>query len=626
MPNVYVDIETYCELDLKQVGVYAYTEHPSFLILMAAWTVDDDPVWVEFEEDEIRRTLRDMLSLDDAVMVAHNANFERVCFSRLLGMPAGEYLDPRQWEDTQAIAAENGYPQGLAALARALDGEQKDEAGTRLINLFSKPDRKGQRVTEADKPEEWAEFVAYCAQDVVTLRDVHLGLPGWPTRTERSAWIADALVNDRGIRVDLDMVREAIRAAEENTEDAHAEMRELTEVSNPGSVVQLLAWLHGQGLKSIPDLRAETVSRVLKGKAVNSGSEKAQRVKRVLELRQEVALATGKKYRAIERGVSTDGRLRGQFRFFGAHTGRWSGRGAQLQNLARKAYGDDLATEGAILDLVLGERVDNASLKALVRSTFLLDGVVVDYSAIEARVIAWLAGETWALDAFRAGRDIYTETADRMSQPGHPLTRQQGKVAVLALGYQGAVNSLRAMGGEGTDEELRHQVNVWRGANPRIVQLWADLGNAFRHGGPAGRLRVEIDGRDRHIVLPSGRAIVYHNVILDDRVRIKTKRGWMTKTADTFSDPKIPNGRTLTYGGRLTENATQAVARDLLALALIRLEKAGFEVVGHVHDEAMVQGTDDVDAVARIMCEVPRWAEGLPVNGEGFRTFRYRKG
>lgn len=653
-----LDIETYCELDLKQVGVYRYVEHPSFLILMAAWAVNDDPVQVAFGDD-----IPEIPGLWTApVKVAHNAQFERVCFSMLdhqiTGGPWPAFLPAEEWHDTAAVAAERGYPQDLRRLAEWLDVEAKDEAGTRLINFFCKPNRKGQRNLPEDHPEKWAEFVEYCRQDVVVLREVDKALGRWPTQTERLVWLADQRINDRGIRVDLPMVQEAIRAGEENTRDNLAEMGELTGVANPNSAPQLLAWFQEQGLKSMGDMRAETVKRVLKGKAVNSGSDKANTVKRVLELRQETALTTGSKYTAAERMLNEDQRLRGMFRFFGAHTGRWSGKGVQLQNLARVAIGSHgkaeaglcscgrrysldhearanaAEVEAHVLDLLLGGKVDDLTLKKLVRSMFLLDGVVVDYSAIEARVIAWLAGEEWALQAFREGRDIYVETAERMGRVlNTTFTRSQGKVAVLALGYNGGIGSLRAMGAEGDDDDLLALVTAWRTANPAIVALWSALGDAFRHGGTAGRLRVDVDGRDRRLVLPSGRALVYHDVRLDERFRVKVgevdgKPKYRAKVSDGFANPnKDDKGpRIMTYGGRLSENATQAAARDLLAEALVRLERAGYKTVGHVHDEAMVEDTTDVAGVIELMCRLPDWADGLPVAAEGFTTSRYRKG
>lgn len=291
-------------------------------------------------------------------------------------------------------------------------------------------------------------------------------------------------------------------------------------------------------------------------------------------------------------------------------------------------------TEAFIMALLDGESVTNDDLKRGVRPLFQGPFTVVDYAAIEARVIAWLAGEWWAIEAFLAGRDIYVETAERMSTPSHPLGRSEGKVAVLALGYQGAINSLRAMGAEGNDAALDRLVKQWRKANAKIVRLWADLEDAFANTGKAGRLTVTESedkmGRAVHMHLPSGRSISYHGVrwerfkVVDPVTgKTKTKEGWR------YADPKAPfnpNQRIQTYGGRLTENATQAVARDIMAEALVRLEDRGYKVVAHVHDEIIVEGEHDWREISKIMCEIPEWAQGLPVDGDGFTCSRYRKG
>lgn len=636
---LWIDIETYASVDLRKTNVYRYVEDPDFRILMAAWAVDDGPVHVAFTPQEID-AIPGLWDTATRAKAAHNAAFERVCFSRFDWQNGARewpgYLDPREWLDTAMVAAELGYPQSLDGLARALGTEAKG-AGTLLINFFCKPNRKGVRNLPEDHPEKWEQFVEYCRQDVATMRAAAKKLLRYRpiSQAEHNAFVADQLINDRGIAVDVPLAHAAIEAAELNKADDLAALRELTGVQNPGSVAQLLGWLREQGLRSIPDMTKETVERYLASPTVNTGTPKANSVKQVLELRQGVALTASKKFYAMADGVCADGRLRGQFRFFGAHTGRWSGKGVQLQNLAREGFKTEAEVEGAVLAVLLGERVDGLTLKKLVRSAFLLHGAVVDYTSIEALVVAALAGESWTLEAVRQGRDIYVETAERMGKVlGTTFTRAQGKVAVLALGYNGGVRSLRAMGAEGTDEELLALVQAWRAANPAIVALWAALGEAFRHGGQAGALRVDVVGRDRWLVLPSGRAIVYHDVMLDERFRIKAKTPgpdgkvrYTVKVADGFADPRT-GARTMTYGGRLTENATQAVARDLLAGALVRLEKAGLATVGHVHDEVLVEGTQDAARVSELVCQLSPWAEtlGLPVAGEGFITTRYRKG
>lgn len=618
---LWLDIETYSSVDLRKSGVYPYVEAPDHEILMCGWTTDRRRYQLAIGEDEIVQIPG---LLDPSVpKVAHNASFERVNLAVL--DPAIEA--PDQWVDTMALAAEHGYPRSLDALAKALGAEPKDSAGTHLINWFCKPDPKtGARRRLEDHPEKWRQFCDYCVQDVRTLADVWERLPGWPTDHERRLWVVDQKINDRGIQVDVDMAQAAVTVGAENRRDVIDEARAIAEIDNPNSVQQLTGWLNAQNVR-VPDLRAETVSDLLTRNLTPD-------VRRVLEIRQELALAAEKKYAAALAAVSADGRFRGGFKFYGAHTGRWSGQKIQLQNMPRAvlasartalaALPDDATesqqaavvesyTNAAIFDLCSGFGATPATLKALLRAMLLGPFTVVDYAAIEARFIAWLAGEEWALQAFRDGRDIYVETAERMGG----RTRQEGKVAVLALGYAGGVNSLRVMGGDslGTDAELDRMVAQWRRANPAIVRFWSDLERAFWRGGTAGRITVERDGRDRHVVLPSGRPLVYHGV--------RRSRDAYGRPRLAFADPK--GFVTDTYGGRLAENVTQAGARDVLAAALVRLDERGYPVVGHVHDEAIVEGTYDPTDIARVMCEPEPWMDGLPLAAEGFVCERYRK-
>lgn len=610
MKTLFIDLETYGTRDLKKVGVYRYTEDYFFEILMAAWSVDGGPVEVAITEKDIMA----IPGLIDPTVrkIAHNAQFERICLSRMLGYPTGEYADPAEWHDTMAVAGELGYPQGLAELARTLGAPKKDEAGTKLINIFCKPAKDGHRVLPEEKPEEWAQFVEYCRQDVTTLIEVDHLLGGFPTETERLVWLADQRINDHGIAVDLEMAEAAVIVAEDNRMLTELEISYMTGVANPGSQPQMLKWFRQSGLK-IANLQAETIELVLQDPELTPNK------RHVLELRQELALVASKKYTAALNSVSEDGRLRGQFWFFGAHTGRWAGRGVQLHNLPRAHLDSEAETDAAILDLKMGLGASPHTLKALVRAMFTGPFTVVDYSAIEARIIAWLAGEGWALTAFAAGRDIYTETAERMGG----LTRAQGKIAVLALGYNGGVGSLRAMGAEGTDEELQTMVNQWRWANENIVALWKKMGAAFMDGGPVGEyLTVEREGDSRLLRLPSGRAIAYHGVKFDF---VDTDYG--PKRQPTFFDPKT-GFRVKTYGGRLVENVTQAIARDILAEALVRLHNTGLNIVGHVHDEILVEevGEGSVETVSAIMNIPSEWADGLLIDSSGFQCSRYRKG
>lgn len=606
MTTLYIDIETYSTTDIKH-GVYRYSEDPEFLVLMAAWAVDDEPTRVAIGHEEIA-AIPHLLDGSNVVRVAHNAQFERVCLSRLASLPVGQYLPPEAWEDTMALMAEWGYPQSLEDGAKALGAEPKDGAGKDLIRWFCQPARNGKRRLPEDHPEKWAAFVEYCRQDVDTMRDMHKRLlakhGAWPTKQERQVWIADQKVNDRGITVDLELAAHAVEAASANTEEATAEARAITGVENPNSPAQLLAWFGGL----VPDLKADTVRAALARDDLTADQ------RRVLELRQGMALTAHKKFQVALDAASPDGRLRGGFRFFGAHTGRWAGRGLQFQNLPRAGFSSEAAQDAAILDLNLGLGADPQTLKALVRPLLVGPFTVCDYSAIEARVVAWLAGEAWALEAFAEGRDIYVETANRM---GGGMGRREGKVAVLALGYNGGVGSLRAMGGDalGGEAVLQRIVDQWRGANRNIVRLWGRLERAFYYGGQAGdRLTVEADGSDRLVRLPSGRAVVYHQVRAGRDGRL------------SFQDPKL-RWRTETYGGRLVENVTQAVARDVLGAALVRLVEGGHRVVGHVHDEVIVEAAPEssLEAIRQVMVTPTEWSEGLPLAAAGYSCGRYRK-
>lgn len=623
--RLYIDIETFSTQDLRKSNVYRYSEDPEFEIMMAAYAVDDGPVLVALGTEEIDA----IPGLWDPRVekIAHNAPFERVCFSRFSDMMAETqgydsdpdvFLDPAPWTDTMMWAAELGLPQSLGALAVALGAEEKDEAGTRLINLFCKPYR-GRRVTAEEKPEDWKAFVAYCIQDVATLRDVHQRLLtlGKPTDRELEVFLADQRINDHGIAVDVATVKRAILAAEHNAEEHMAEAKRITGLENPNSTTQLMDWFRAQNFH-MDNLQAATVQQAL------TRSMAPPSVTRVLELRQEMALTAAKKFGAIMEHVCRDNRLRGQFRFFGAHTGRWSGKGVQLHNLPRHQADDP---EVVILDLALGLGATSADLKGIVRAVLMGPFGVVDLNAIEARVLALLAGEEWVLQAFRDGKDLYVVQADKMTailNRAVPFERKDGKIAVLALGYNGSIGSLRAMGAEGSDEDLYDLVSGYRESVPSIVRFWKKLEQAFRRVAgrqvsevKVGRIVVEAVGkRDVRMVLPSGRALVYHDVRAGERLRFKDARGW-----------------TDTYGGRLTENATQAVARDVLAEILARLLDAGYNVAGHVHDEVLVDLTgrsqdpeQDLATITEIMTQVPDWATDLPLAAEGFVTERYRKG
>lgn len=634
MHELFLDIETYSSVDLKRLGVYPYAASPDFKMLMCGYGMDDDPIKVVTSLSEI--ACIDGLWDPDVLKVAHNAQFERVCFTHfgrgILEVEPDEYLDPADWHDTAAVAANRGLPRSLDKLAKVLGGEQKDGAGTALINLFCKPQRAfnyERAYLPEEKPEQWQKFIEYCGQDVETHRDAHRKMGGWPTERERQVFLTDQRINDRGIRLDVELAKAAKRAKEENDVIAGEEMMAITGANTPGSLARIKAWLAYHG-SDLPDMKAETLEAELK----KPGRDPQAR--RVIVLRQELGLIATKKFEVALDSMNVDGRVRGQFRYHGAHTGRWSGRGIQVHNLPRHwfkskikddedaARADSIAqTMAARLDLVMGFSTPTDVLKRLVRSMLVGPFTIVDYSAIEARVLAWLAGEEWVLQAFRDGEDLYVVQANKMSTPSKKMERRDGKIAVLALGYQGAIGSLQAMGAEGGKEELLPLVRAYRDSVPNIVSYWQEMQMAFIRGGApgAGFVTVEKKGADRLVHLPSGRTIEYHSFKMITVVDKKTKK---SRVVPSFIDNQT-GFRTSTYGGRLTENVTQAVARDVLADAMVNLDAEGYEPVLHIHDEAVVQG-EHLEAVKEIMDRVPDWAPGLPINGEGFIAPFYVKG
>lgn len=612
--RLWLDLETRSRTDVK-LGPYVYSGDPDFRVLMVGWSTDGQAYHVATTPADIAA----IPGLTDprVLKIAHNAQFDRVCLSAhlwsLAALEPQTFLPPEQWHDTAMVAAEKGYPRGLDKLTVALNVERKDSAGKDLIKRFCVPDRKTKEFNSPqDHPEEWADFVRYCAQDVAALVAVDRALGDAPA-AERLAWIADQRINDRGIRLDRELATVADEAVRETFAAMHRRMVEVTGLDNPNSITQLGGWLREGGL-DLPDMRAATVDEAL------ATGELSDAQREVLTARREMSLTSPKKFGVALSMVGPDDRLRGQFKFFGAHTGRWSGRGVQLQNLPREGLDDP---EPVIAALKGGSGAELQMLKKLVRPMFLGPLTVADYASIEARVIAWLAGERWALDAFALGRDIYAETASRMGFPmdeaSFKTSRQRGKVAVLALGYGGGINSLRVMGADGADDELQEWVYQWRDANPRIATLWKKLAWVFAHGGRAGRLDVAKDGTDRAITLPSGRAMVYRGVAVGS---IEGPYG--PRMDLSFRDP-VTTLPVRTYGGRLAENVTQAIARDVLAEALVRLDAARLPVVGHVHDEVLVE-TDDVARVIRVMTTPAGWFATLPVAATGEVVARYAKG
>lgn len=652
---LYLDTETYSSRPLggtTGVGVYAYAEADDATVTLCAYAVGDGPVKVLEEygtdpsEAEEWEHLIAMLRNGVWRKVAHNAAFDRILLSRVCGLPPGEYLDPGQWEDTMHLAARLGLPRGLGDLAHHLGVEEKDSAGHSLIRRFAEPwpatkSRGPGRIWPHQDPDRWQEYRRYCAQDVETLRAVHRTLradplhPGLDAR-EHDVEIVSERISDRGMPLDRGVLDSAMLGERRSAASARRRMEELTGLDNPSSVQQLVGWLAARMTDPPATLRRETLVDLL-----DSRGDLESSVREVLELRIEAARAAGRKLVTADRTASSGDRVRGALRYLGAHTGRWAGRGFQPQNLPREPLPAGETVESTVGRIEAGETVPATSVAALVRSCIAGPLAVADYTSIEAYVLAWLAGEQWVLDAYRDRRDLYVETAQRMTEATgrrEPLTRQQGKVATLALGYGGGIAAMRAMArGQdlGDDETVRDLVGAWRAANPRIVALWDRLGREFRSGGPL----VERIDRDpygqaaRVLRLPSGRGLVYRGV------RPATDR-W-GRPSVSFWDP-VRRAHVETYGGRLTENLVQAVARDVLADALVRLDREGYRTVAHVHDEVLVEGepgwldpdgtvTDGgrraFERMRRLMEEAPLWApaDTWCLRAEGGIVDRYRK-
>ena len=644
---LWLDIETYSPIDLAKSGVYKYTEHPDWRILMCSWALNDGGV----HRAEGHEAILAIPGLFDrkVLKIAHNASFERVNLSRLKG-PG--FLPPEQFFDTAALARTWGLPASLKDFALAVGAEEKDEAGTRLINLFSKPSRKGERVTAQEKPDDWAAFGSYCNQDVETMRQAARLLGRDFPRGERAVYEVDQRINDRGVRVDVELARAAERCFKDNRTEALKEIEKIAGVDNGNSVAQLRAWLKSRGVDT-EDLRKDTVKELLEGDLPDD-------VRRVLTLRQECAVSAAAKFTAAIRATNGDGRLRGTMQFFGASTGRFAGRLIQFQNLARDGFkkpgpdsGYDTQAEGLAVDRLLsGGSVPSPELKKLIRPLLMGPFVVCDYSSIEPRVLAWLAGEQWMLDAFHNGEDIYVATADKLGGPERGFDRQHGKVMVLSCGYRGGVGAALKMGGrkimpKGTPEnilrkELQAIINNWRDKSPAVRRFWSQLERILYTGGgvETGLVSIEVKGQDRYVWLPSKRPIVYRGLTrrwrqpLDvDGTPLGPAR-LVPHVLNTGGDRARVPYKPL-HGGIITENIVQAVARDILVQALRNLEEAGWPVVTHIHDEVVCEIPQDkrdlseaelVTEVSEIMCRPPSWADDdLVIKAAGYTCQRYHK-
>ena len=645
MKTLSIDIETYSSVNLARSGVYRYAASPDFEILLFGYSVDGAPVQVVdlTAGETLPADVRSALTDPTVTKWAFNAQFERICLSRYLGYPTGQYLDPSAWHCTMVWAATLGLPLSLEGVGAVLGLEkQKLKEGKELIRYFCTQSkaRDGSPIRHypTDAPERWELFKAYNLRDVETEMAIQRKLSKFPvTESEWRNYTLDQQINDRGIMLDRTLVTQAIRCDEQFKETHMEQARDVTGLENPGSPVQLKAWLAEKGVD------ADSLSKA----AVAELLEKADgEVELALSLRQELAKSSVKKYAAMEAVVGSDDRARGLIQFYGAsRTGRYAGRLIQAQNLPQNHLPDLDAVRALIrsgnFDAVemLYDSVPMV-LSELIRTAFIpKDGCrffVADFSAIEARVIAWIAGEHWRQEVFASGGDIYCASASQMFHVpvekhgvnGH--LRQKGKIAELALGYGGSVGALKAMGALGyglQEEELKPLVDAWRLSNPHITKLWWDVDKAVctcvreRTATETHGIRFQYQSGMLFITLPSGRRLAY----------VKPKMGLnrFGNESVTYEGVGMQKKwlRLESYGPKFVENIVQATSRDILAEAMMRLDAHGYKIVMHVHDEVVIEAPADA-SLAEISAKMslsPAWAKGLLLRADGYVTDFYRK-
>ena len=644
MPILSIDIETYSDVDLSKCGVYAYSDSPNFEILLFAYAFDEEPTQIVDLACGERLPERVLAALEDPAITkaAFNAQFERTCISKYLG----RRLSPYGWQCTAVQSAMLALPLSLDCVGEVLDIQRKKlKEGADLVRFFSMPCKPTKanggrtRNRPENAPEKWERFKTYCIRDVDAEREIRQKL--WKfsiPEAEMELYRMDQEINDRGILVDQQLVENAVLCDNQYREMVTARAYELTGLSNPNSPVQIKGWLAEHGMEA-EKLDKKTVKSLL--------TETDGEVLEVLKLRLLMAKTSVKKYEAIERSVCSNGRVHGLLQFYGANrTGRWAGRLVQVQNLPQNHIPDlelarNLVKKQRFEDLDLLYESTPEVLSELIRTAFVPKPgcrfIVADFSAIEARVLAWFAGEQWRLDTFAEGGDIYCASASKMF--GVPVVkhgvnghlRQKGKIAELALGYGGAVGALTSMGALDMglqEEELQPLVSQWRNSNPHITKFWWDVDAAAvkavkeRTEVVLGNLFFTYRSGILFVTLPSGRKLSY----------IKPRMTQNRFGRESLSYEGVGESkkwmRIETYGPKLVENIVQATARDLLALAMLRLRNRGFDIVMHIHDEAVLEvpeGVSGVEQICQIMSEQPDWAAGLPLRADGYECAFYKK-
>lgn len=634
MKQISIDIETYSSVDLKKCGVYKYAEAENFTILLFGYAVDGCEVKVVdlAQGEKIPEEILDGIMDESVEKWAFNASFERICLSRYLGE---KYLSPSSLRCSMIWSAYLGLPLSLEGVGAVLKlEEQKMTEGKNLIKYFCTPNNKGCRRMPHDDMEKWEMFKAYNKRDV----EVEMSIQGKISRFPVPNFVwneynLDQEINDRGIKVDKTLVKNAIVIDARTKDELKEKMQRLTELENPNSVQQLRNWLSDSGIEM------ESLGKKDVNKKIQEGC--SDEISEVLQLRQQLAKSSVKKYQAMDSSACADDRARGMFMFYGANrTGREAGRIIQLQNLPQNHLPDmdearELVRQGnvEVLQMLYDDIPD--TLSQLIRSAFIpSDGnlfFVADFSAIEARVLSWLAGEQWVLDAFAEGRDIYSITASRMygvpveKHGANKELRQRGKVAILACGYGGSVGAMKAFGAPGTDEELQEQVNYWRAANPNIVSFWWAVDRAVktavkdRTTTHVKNLTFSYQSGFLFITLPSGRRLSYVKPRIGEN-----KFGGESVTYEGTGGTKKWE-RLESYGPKFVENIVQAISRDILFHAIKSL--SDYSIVAHVHDEIILEAPPEtsIDEVCKKMAELPAWTEGLVLSADGYTTPWYKK-
>lgn len=649
MRELGIDIETYSSNDLVNCGVYKYVEAPDFTILLFAYSVDGGPVvCVDFAvgeklPDDVFAALTD----PDVIKTAFNAAFERICIS--VYFFGGKLLDPKQWRCTMVLAARMGLPLSLGQCGEVLHlAEGKMTEGKALIRYFSVPGKNGKRHLPSDAPDKWDTFKKYNIRDVEVEQAIKKKVQRLiPADFDEELYVADQEINDRGVKIDRTLVDAAARFDDEYKAQLLAEAQQLTGMENPNSPAQIKEYI-----KKTTGFTVETLN---KGN-LDTLDEKLiywPKAQRVIAIRREMGKTSNKKYEAMQKCVCKDGRIHGLLQFCGAaRTGRWAGRLVQVQNLPQNHlvsldFARSLVRHGDLDEFEMNYANVTQVLSELIRTAFVAEPGktfhVCDFSAIECRVIAWLASEDWVLDVFRSNGDIYCANASKMfkvpveKHGQNAQLRQKGKIATLALGYGGGVSALEAMGGSKlglTEDEEREIVKLWRDSNPRIVRMWAVIEKAaitaIKTGESVTVYRNIVIGKRwgmLTITLPSGRTICYPRA----EVETEYNDGWRGDhdiiEYEGLNQTTKKWGKVRTYGGKLTENIVQAVARDILGIVILRAKAANLNIVFHIHDEIIVEATPDqtLADVEALFSKPIDWCRDLPLKGAGYTTPYYLK-